>query len=344
MANQKQGLDYFDLSVDFFDDDKIALMEAKYGIKGTYITLRLLAKLYRFGFYLQWGDDEAALFARSVGNGIQASLAKEVVDELVKRGFFDKAVLDSFHVLTSKGIQTRYFNAIKRRTPITVDARYLLVDVSKMQNVNIMYAESPKMYAESNIMYAESRQSRVEKSRVEKNTPPHPLSPTSGEQVGGGSRGGAFSVFLSSDMMKVRDMLTKAGVSEQDAWEYCRLVASPEMRDDFAMSTAKDYVSKTYAERQQHPFYEIIQALQRIDQQGKLHPMPYEDFQMHLYIHSLCNSDADAIYRAIGTPPSPLLIEELRSRIKEIKRPGSNIDMPAKFILAGIRKIKSQLK
>lgn len=350
MANQKQGLDYFDLSVDFFDDDKIALVEAKYGIKGTYIAMRLLAKIYRFGFYLQWGEDEAALFARSIGNGLSAGLARDVVEELVRRGFFDKAMLDSFSILTSKGIQQRYFNAIKRRSPVSVDGRYLLIDVSRIQNVNIMYAESQIMHAESEIMSTESKKERskerirVEESRVEESRTP-PQTPPRGKREAGVSeeRGGAFSFsqFLTTDMASVRLSLADAGEDMDEVWEFCRLLSAPELGAGYGIPIARQF----QAHKSPMPLYEVIQQHQAMEEAGRIHPMPYRQFQTLLYLNqNTAKSDCDSIMLTIGTPPDSRLTDELCRAVDECRRPGSSINQPGKFILSRLRQIKYPAK
>lgn len=132
------GIDYYPFNVDFFGDDKMQLIEAEFGIKGSYIAIRLLCKIYHEGYYYQWGDDECLLFSKNIGNGIVPNTVKEVLSGLVKRSFFDKGVFDSFNVLTSRGIQTRYFEAARRRKIIEVNKDFLLVDVSKYDNVYII--------------------------------------------------------------------------------------------------------------------------------------------------------------------------------------------------------------
>ena len=106
----KNGLDYFPLDVDFFDDDKIAFVNARFGEKGEMIALKLLCKIYKdTGYYYQWGEDEAILFAkRVVGDASRHTLVNDVVQELVRRDFFSKDIFDRFKILTSRGIQKRY--------------------------------------------------------------------------------------------------------------------------------------------------------------------------------------------------------------------------------------------
>lgn len=141
MANT--GIEYYHFDVDFFDDDKIALIEGEFGVKGSVIAIRLLCKIYREGYYYQWGNDECLLFARKSGADIVPNTVQEVVNGLVRRSFFDKGVFDQFGVLTSRGIQQRYFEAVKRRQKVEVRREFLLVDVSKYANVQVIDNTAP---------------------------------------------------------------------------------------------------------------------------------------------------------------------------------------------------------
>jgi hypothetical protein len=103
----KKGLDYFPMDVDFFDDDKLRFVAARFSDKGELITIKLLSRIYKTnGYFYQWGEDEALLFANSVGQ--PHTLVNDVVQELVKRDFFKKVIFDRFKILTSTGIQERY--------------------------------------------------------------------------------------------------------------------------------------------------------------------------------------------------------------------------------------------
>ena len=135
---EKTGLDYFPLVVDFFEDEKIQYVSARFGLKGEAIIVRLLCRIYRQGYYMVWDDDTALLFAKGVGDGCRDSCVKDVVCELAKRGFFDKGILDRFMVLTSRCIQKRYLSACARRKKVVIDARFLLVDPSEFHNVLIL--------------------------------------------------------------------------------------------------------------------------------------------------------------------------------------------------------------
>ena len=133
----KTGLDYFPFDVDFFIDEKIEFVSAKYEEKGELIAIKLLCKIYRSGYFLSWGQDESLLFAKRAGDNINQNNVDNVVAELLKRDFFNTKIYKKYNVLRSVGIQKRYFEATKRRKKVDATKEYLLVDVSEY-NVNIL--------------------------------------------------------------------------------------------------------------------------------------------------------------------------------------------------------------
>ena len=128
----KTGIDYFPFDVDFFVNDKLQLIESEFGMKGGYITIRLLCKIYKNGYYYKWGADECLLFAKNMGiEGVSANNVDEVVRGLLRRGFFDETAFKSFSVLTSKGIQRRYVQATGERKEVEVNVDYWLIELPK---------------------------------------------------------------------------------------------------------------------------------------------------------------------------------------------------------------------
>lgn len=128
----KTGIDYFPFDVDFFLDDKLQLVEGEFGIKGGYITIRLLCRIYKNGYYYKWGADECLLFAKNIGvEGVSTNNVDEVVKGLLRRGFFDETVFKSFCVLTSKGIQRRYVQATSERKEVEVNMDFWLIELPK---------------------------------------------------------------------------------------------------------------------------------------------------------------------------------------------------------------------
>jgi len=132
----KEGLDYFSFDVNFFTDEKIEFISARFGIQGEIITIKLLCKIYRNGYYLKWGEDECLLFSRSVGEGITVELIDDVLRELLKRNFLDRKIFEKHKILTSRGIQKRYLNATKRRKEVTIFKEYLLLNNKNVNNIS----------------------------------------------------------------------------------------------------------------------------------------------------------------------------------------------------------------
>jgi hypothetical protein len=133
----KTGLDYFPFDVDFFDDEKLQFISSKFGIKGELATIKLLCRIYRNGYFINWGIDEATLFTKRVGDGIPVSLLSQIVEELVTRNFFDKKMYEDHGVLTSRGIQKRYLEATKRRKNPSAYKMYALIPINAdINNIN----------------------------------------------------------------------------------------------------------------------------------------------------------------------------------------------------------------
>lgn len=174
--NKKTGLVSFHLDVDFFEDEKIQFISARFGTKGEAITMRLLCKVYRQGYFTKWDEDVALLFSKGAGDNVSPACANEVVNELVKRGFFNKSLFDRFSILTSRRIQQQYFEASKRRKEAFYNPDYLLLDVSEWVNATPL----PQLVSNSNqnvYILNENvdglKQSKVKESKT-KNIPPNP--------------------------------------------------------------------------------------------------------------------------------------------------------------------------
>ena len=156
----KSGLDFFPLDVNL--DTKFELIEAEFGLQGFAVIVKLFQRIYgEQGYYCEWTNDVELLFAKRINAG--GSFVSEIVKAALKRGIFDKDVYEKYSVLTSKGIQKRYFEAASRRQKVTVKNEYLLVELSDIpQNVNISN-ENVNISSENvNI----SSQSKVKKSKV----------------------------------------------------------------------------------------------------------------------------------------------------------------------------------
>lgn len=124
----KTGLDYFPFDVDFFADEKIAAISGEFGIKGEITVVKLLCAVYRNGYFILWNEPLKYKLLRDLP-GVSSELIDQIVNRLVRWGFFDEGLFDSVKVLTSRGIQKRYFS-ITRRRGIQKNDEYILGDDS----------------------------------------------------------------------------------------------------------------------------------------------------------------------------------------------------------------------
>ena len=161
---KKDGLDYFPFDVDFFNDEKIMAISGEFGIKGEITAIKLLCAIYRNGYFILWNDLLKYKLLKTLP-GISPELLESIVNRLVLWGFFDKALFDSTHILTSKGIQNRYFEAVKRRIKKDDDLPYLLVSVDR--NGVSAYINPPQ----KELMSTETPQSKENKIKENSNTP-----------------------------------------------------------------------------------------------------------------------------------------------------------------------------
>ena len=130
----KSGLDWFRIDVDF--DDKFELVCAEFGSTAFEVIVRLWQKIYKEqGYYLEWNEEVALLFAKKFALGGNA--VSEIVKCCIRRGIFDKELFEKYSILTSHGIQKWYFDSTDRRKEVKVIEQYLLVSVPlKKENVN----------------------------------------------------------------------------------------------------------------------------------------------------------------------------------------------------------------
>lgn len=140
-----KGIDYFPFSIDFFDDNKIALIEAEFGSNGVVVLLKIYCKIYRNGFFCEWTPDDCMLFARKMTNGMTPEEVQAIIDKALERNVFDKKSYESFGLLTSIEIQKQFFFIAARRKEIRIEkTACLLIDLSSYKNICFGSQESLK--------------------------------------------------------------------------------------------------------------------------------------------------------------------------------------------------------
>lgn len=165
----KVGLDYFPVDTDMDYDDKIALVEADHGVSGFGIVIKLLMKIYSEGYFYKWGEVEQKLFMRRVN--VDINLLIEVVNDCIKWSMFNKDIFENYGVLTSRGIQRRYFEATRRRKEVEVQSKYLLLSEKELEKyTNLVIVNMNSINDDNNeqseeLMVEETLQSKVEESK-----------------------------------------------------------------------------------------------------------------------------------------------------------------------------------
>lgn len=163
----KEGLDYFPLYVDIFEDEKIEAISGEFGIKGEIIVVKLLCAIYKKGYFILWSDLIIAQMLKRLP-GISKDLLNNVVERLVLWEFFDKDLFHSAGILTSEKIQENFFEATKRRKSpkptLYVLDKFLENDNSIKNDVNGVNVDINTQAKGVNVDI--NTQSKVKKSKV----------------------------------------------------------------------------------------------------------------------------------------------------------------------------------
>ncbi len=167
---QKDGLDYFPLNVVM--DDEIKLIDAKFGVAGFGVLVKVWQIIYDHGYYALWTERELLLYKSRINADI--NFINEVINECLQWGIFSKEMYDKYSVLTSRGIQKRFFEATCRRQTVAITSEVLLMPIP--DNYKPQLIDLPIVNVNRNIKNADinpknadsGTQSKVKESKVKK--------------------------------------------------------------------------------------------------------------------------------------------------------------------------------
>ena len=176
----KKGIDYAGWSVDIFDNDtKIDKLLDAHGWGGFGIYFYLCQRVYGGeGYFYKWGYDDCASTSRKMGGGISSGTVRETVGYCLQIGLFDKGLFDRWGVLTSRGIQRRYWEVVKARDVRTVISDYWLLQDDECKGLiktplntnypagNTNYPAGNTNYPAGNTNYPTIKESKVKESKV----------------------------------------------------------------------------------------------------------------------------------------------------------------------------------
>ena len=210
MATIYDGINYFPVGVNFMEENAMEVIEAKYGIKGPAIVLKLLCKIYKEGYFIRWDEEQCLIFANKAGREVQVAEVQGIIEILFIKGIMDKNSYLENGILTSESIQKVWMEATKRRKRELSELPYLMVkpekENDKPDNASTQQEiERPKPLKEGKVAVGtgdvavspgnvvhdvavnaknacNSGQSKVKKSRAKENKELPPSAPPEGKE------------------------------------------------------------------------------------------------------------------------------------------------------------------
>ena len=203
MAIAYDGINYFPIGVNFMEENAMEVIEAKYGIKGSAIVLKLLCKIYKEGYFIRWDEEQCLIFANKAGREVQAEEVKGIIKILFIKGILDENSYQENGILTSESIQKVWLEATKRRKRELSELPYLMVrpekENGKPDNASTQQEiEQPRPLKEGkasadtgNVVHhvavnaknaCNSGQSKVKENKAEENKELPPSAPPKGKE------------------------------------------------------------------------------------------------------------------------------------------------------------------
>jgi uncharacterized phage protein (TIGR02220 family) len=133
---QKNGLDYFPLDVYTETNYKIELLEAKYGLEGFGLWIKLCQKIYSNWYFVEYSEDKGSVWAKRAG--ITFDRFKEILEFMICKGVFHQGMFQKYCILTCSGIQKRWLKACEKRSRINVIREFWLIDETEIVNERVM--------------------------------------------------------------------------------------------------------------------------------------------------------------------------------------------------------------
>lgn len=129
---EKMGLDYFHVEIGLYEDDKILYAQEiidplgndpwlRFAIPS--IAIRLLREIFKDGYYLNWDDKVALVLASKLDSVITMAVLKRIVDCLVESEFFNIEIFTKYRILTSAGIQKRWYFVVRNANRKNISVR-----------------------------------------------------------------------------------------------------------------------------------------------------------------------------------------------------------------------------
>ena len=206
MAIAYDGINYFPVGVNFMEENAMEVIEAKYGIKGSAIVLKLMCKIYKEGYYIRWDEEQCLIFANKAGREVQAEEVQGIIEILFTKGILDRNSYQENGILTSESIQKVWMEATKRRKRELSELPYLMVKPEKENGKAdtppaLQEIQQPELFKKEktpvnpkNVVHhvavdaknaCNSGQSKVKENKAEENKELPPSAPPKGRKKSG---------------------------------------------------------------------------------------------------------------------------------------------------------------
>ncbi|MCS2817289.1 DUF4373 domain-containing protein [Bacteroides fragilis] len=203
MAIAYDGINYFPVGVNFMEENAMEVIEAKYGIKGSAIVLKLMCKIYKEGYYIRWDEEQCLIFANKAGREVQAEEVQGIIEILFTKGILDRNSYQENGILTSESIQKVWMEATKRRKRELSELPYPMVKPEKENGKAdtppaLQEIQQPELFKKEktpvnpkNVVHhvavdaknaCNSGQSKVKENKAEENKELPPSAPPKGEE------------------------------------------------------------------------------------------------------------------------------------------------------------------
>jgi hypothetical protein len=157
--NTKQGIDYFPLDVQF--DDRVELFLLEKEAVGLAVLITLFQIIYQNeGYYTVNGKDLFLLIKKRIN--VDINEIDSCINVLLERNILHKTLYEKYNILTSSGIQKRFFDAAKRKKEVKTVAEFLLIDAGKYENTQTVNIKEVNVNINKEIVNRNATKEEVE--------------------------------------------------------------------------------------------------------------------------------------------------------------------------------------
>jgi Domain of unknown function (DUF4373) len=164
--HDKKGLDYF--NIDCNQEDNLTLVEAKHGIEGYGVVIKLWKKAYSIhGYFCEWDEKNQYLFAKETG--VKIDTLKAIIQTCFDEEIFHEGLYQNKKILTSSGIQKRWKKIViqAKRKDVEIEPIYdvLVFIPEEMEKTPEEIVKNPEVIPQSKVKESKGNKSKVKESK-----------------------------------------------------------------------------------------------------------------------------------------------------------------------------------